>query len=241
MNVHTQIAKIGDNSSMAWKEAAEKRIKALMEKWTANTLALGAELAKARERFPLNEKTGRRAGFLTWAKEVTGISKTQVFNLLQVHDRFGHRSEDIKLGQKVLMLLAQKDVPESARVEIVRRAERGERIDSKETKKIVNKHKLPGPKAANQLAKEEGRPVLSSDGNIYFGTDQQKAVEGADRRRMVYGVKDALQHLAGINLSGEQFLAYAFPHQLWTPDEAPIIKKALKWLTDLDQAWDNRT
>jgi hypothetical protein len=129
-------------------------------------------------------------------------------------------------------------VPVSARQEAIDRAERGEHIGKLDAKKIIKVHKLPTPKAANAQAKDEGRPVLASDGYIYFGTDPGRAKEGEDRRTMVYGVRKALDTLGNIHLTGRQFLDYALPHQLWDADEAKIIKHALRWLGDLDAAWD---
>lgn len=234
------IAESGHNVE-TYREAAAKRIKQLMQNWTANTLALGSELTRTAETFPLNPKRpDQRPGFMKWARQETGLSETQINSLLHVHRKFGHQPGAAQLAQKVMVLLSRKDVPESARIEVLGRAERGEHISHGEAKKIADKHKLPGPKAANQQAKEEGHPVFASDGYIYFGTDPAKAKEGMDRRRMVFGVRDALQHLGGIHLTGRQFLDYAFPHQLWTAEEAPIIKKALRWLIDLNDAWDAR-
>jgi len=228
-----------------YREAAANRIKQLMRDWTANTLSLAAELTKAAETFATNPKRpDQRPGFNKWARQTTGLSESQINGLLSVHRKFGHQrhisDRGVRLAQNVMFLLVRKDVPESARREALDRAEKGEHIGRSEAKKIANKHKLPTPKAANIQAKEEGHPVLASDGYIYFGTDPAKAKEGMDRRRMVFGVRDALQHLGNIHLTGRQFLDYAFPHQLWTPEEAPIIKKALRWLRDLDQAWDAR-
>jgi hypothetical protein len=233
-----QLVERGHNVE-TYREVAAKRIKVLMEKWTANTLALGAELAKSAETFQ-QLPNGRRPGFMKWAKATTGLAQSHVSKLLSVHRKFGHRSEEIKLSGKVMFLLAKDDVPESARQEVIGRAAKGERIGGGEAKKIAAKHKLPGPKVANAQAKEEGRPVLASDGNIYFGGSEAQAKEGEDRRTMVFGVRRALEHLGSINLTGRQFLDYALPHQLWEPDEAKIIKQALRWLTDLDEAWENR-
>ena len=65
----------------------------------------------------------------------------------------------------------------------------------------------------------------------------QKAKEGEDRRTMVYGVREALDHLAGIALTGDEFLNYARPHQLWDQEEGKVIEDALRWLTSLAEAW----
>jgi hypothetical protein len=237
-----QVVEIGHNVER-YRETAAKRIKELMFNWTANTLALAAELAQAAETFPVNPKRpDHRPGFIKWAKEAAGISHSQIYNLLQVHHKFGHVQHGgrARLAGNVLVLLSRTDVPASARIEVLDRAEKGEHIGRQGAKKIADKHKLPTPKQANQLAKEEGHPVLASNGYIYFGTDPAKAKEGASRRSMVFGVRDALKHLGNIHLTGREFLDYAFPHQLWTPEEATIIKAALRWLIDLDEAWDER-
>jgi hypothetical protein len=218
-----------------------QRIRQLVTNWTAHTLELGAELAKARETFPVNAKRPHeRPGFLKWASQESNLSRTTIINLLQIYEKFGGRGSKHQLAGNVMKLLVQKDVPESARIEVRDRAERGEHIGHKEAKKIAAKHKLPAPKAANALAKEEGRPVLASDGYIYFGTDPNRAKEGEDRRSMVYGVRKALDKLGNIHITGRQFLDYALPHQLWDKDEGKIIKQALRWLTMLDEAWDTR-
>jgi hypothetical protein len=225
----------------AFRKAAAQRIGALMRDWTANTLALAAELAKAAETFPSSPKRAYRQGFDKWARKETGLSSSQINNLLHVHQKFGHREQGtIHLGGAVMILLARSKVPETARQEALDRAEKGEHISRIGAKKIIKAHKLPTPKAANEQAKNEGHPVLASDGYIYFGTDPGRAKEGEDRRTMVYGVRKALETLGSIHLTGRQFMAYALPHQLWSADEAKIIKKALHWLQSLDEAWDSR-
>lgn len=224
-----------------YRDAAAKRIKQLMHDWTANTLALGAELTNTRETFPTNPKRpDDRPGFSQWAKKETGLSDGHITTLIQIHKKFGRRAREPRLSTEVMKLLARDVVPEAARREAVDRAEQGEHLTGTDAKKIIKAHKLPAPKAANQQAKEEGRPVLASDGYIYFGTDPGRAKEGEDRRSMVYGVRKALDALGNIQLTGRQFLAYAMPHQLWTVDEAKVIKQALRWLTSLDEAWDSR-
>jgi hypothetical protein len=236
----TSVQAISDPPMARSRSEFAKSIKELMRDWTSNTLALGAELTNARATFPEHPKRpGYYLGFSKWAKQTTGLSDRYVRTLIQVHQKFdGIRGSD-RLGHKVMRLLIAKDVPESARIEARDRAARGEHLTTKDAKKIVKAH-LPTAKEANQQAKEEGRPVFARDGNIYFGTDAMKAKEGENRRTMIYGVRKALDTLGNINLTGREFLSYALPHQLWDAEEAPIIKKALRWLTMLDTAWDNR-
>lgn len=241
MKATAQVIESG-HSIETYREAAAKRIKELMRTWTANTLALAAELASAAETFPLNPKKLMRAerpGFAKWAKQELGLSPGQTTSLLQIHKKFGLRQGEVRLAGNVMAFLSKPTVPESARQEALGRAERGEHVGRGDAKKIAKAHSLPTPKAANQEAKEEGRPVLASDGYIYFGTDPGRAKEGEDRRTMVYGVRKALDTLGNIHLTGRQFLDYALPHQLWDEDEAKIIKQALRWLEGLNAAWDS--
>jgi hypothetical protein len=235
----TTIESSGDVET--YRDVAAKRIKQLMVQWTANTLEIAAELFKARETFPPDPRKllrDERPGFGKWAQQTTGLSSSQIVKLVAIHKKFGRAHQNIRLAQNVMVLLSAKDVPASARQEAIDRAAKGEHIGHKEAKKIAKVHKLPSPKAANTQAKDEGRPVLASDGYIYFGTDPGRAKEGEDRRTMVYGVRKALDTLGNIHLTGRQFLEYALPHQLWDADEAKIIKHALRWLGDLDAAWD---
>lgn len=232
---------VEDTKIETYREAAAKRIKQLMHNWTANTLALGAELNEARSTFPENlKRPGHWPGFTKWAKQITGLSEQHINSLIRIHEKFGRTRGSVQIAQRVMKMLVQKDVPESARIEVISRTERGEHIGTKEAKKIVKVHKLPTAKDANLQAKDEGRPILARDGYIYFGTDPSRAKEGEDRRTMVYGVRKALDTLGNIQLSGKQFLDYAMPHQLWDKDEAKIIKQALRWLTQLSEAWDTR-
>jgi hypothetical protein len=242
------VVEIGHNTE-TYREAAAKRIKQLMQKWTENTLALGAELAAAAETFPIEPTTGRgrpprikEPRFLKWAMEITSLSDRQIEQLVLIHKKFGgeNRSTLEHLPQRVMKLLVKADVPESARREALDRAEKGEHIGTSDAKRIIQGHKYPTAKEANAQAKDEGRPVLARDGFIYFGTDPRRAKEGEDRRTMVYGVRKALDTLGNIHLNGRQFLDYALPHQLWDAEEAKIIKQALRWLMSLNEAWDSR-
>jgi hypothetical protein len=222
-----------------YREASAKRIKELLTDWTRNVLELGAELSRVRDTFPA-QKDGNRPGWRDWITNETGITDRHVRTLIRVADKFGSRGDAVAagLGLKVMEFLTRETVPDSAKEEIMDRVSKGERIGHGKAIKIAEAHRLPGPAAANKQAKEEGRPVLASDGNIYFGTSPEKAKEGEDRRTMIWGVRRALDTLGGIQLTPTQFLNYALPHQLWNTEEEQVIKRALKWLSQLDVAWD---
>jgi hypothetical protein len=149
---------------------------------------------------------------------------------------------DWDLPVKALYLLAAPSTPPEARDEIIERAQAGEAIKLAEVKaSIAAAKQLPKPEAANVQARESGRAVLANDGYLYLGATEEEVKEGNDQRTMVYDVRDALDDLASIRMTAEQFLDYAFPHQLWKGEEAEVIKKALRWLASLDEAWDARS
>jgi len=178
--------------------------------------------------------------WLPWLKREFGWSEDTAERFIQVSALSNQIPQvaEFRLPISALYRFAAPSTPETARTEIIERAQSGEMISFSEVKCIIDAARLPGPKKANQLAKEEGRPVFASDGYIYFGTDPELAKEGEDRRTMVYGVRRALDTLGNIQLTGRQFLDYALPHQLWDENEAKIIKQALRWLTSLAEAWD---
>jgi hypothetical protein len=169
----------------------------------------------------LKDHSPSAAAWLKLAAKECGLGKSRSYQLLALAE--GHTSvEQMRADAK----------------ERVRRHRAGCPLRSGQN--APDEYRPPGPKTANKLAKETGHPVVASDGFIYFGLTPEEAKKGKDRRAMVYDVRDALDHLASIELTGEQFLNYARPWQLWTREESEVIKKALAWLTSLDTAWDRR-
>jgi hypothetical protein len=225
------------------REASATRIRELMKDWTRNTLGLGEELARIRDTFPRdpNNPTRNRLGFMKWCKHHTALSQGQITKLIQIYRKFGHHSTgNDPLPHRVMQLLSVDTVPDSARDEAMERKARGEVVGEKQAKEIRQRHRLPSPVAANAQAKEERRPVLASDGYIYFGADPKQAKEGEDRRTMVYGIRRALDTLGNIKLTANEFLKYALPHQLWTKEESEVIRTSLRWLRALNVAWNKR-
>jgi ParB-like chromosome segregation protein Spo0J len=145
---------------------------------------------------------------------------------------------DMKVDKNVVSRVRKEAESTGAVAPVEKRVGKDGKARKQPASKVTEKHRLPSPKKANEQAKETGKPTLASDGYIYFGTSEENAKAGEDQRAMVYGVRRALDHLANINLTGTEFLKYASPWQLWKPEEAKVIKRALKWLTSLDAAWD---
>lgn len=57
---------------------------------------------------------------------------------------------------------------------------------------------LPVPTEARRLAKETGRFVAASDGNIYSGASEEDGAEAARKRDQTYAVIDAISTLSGM-------------------------------------------
>jgi hypothetical protein len=195
-------------------------------------------LRAARDTFPEGPH-GEAMGFKSWVKKSVGIGMRYAESLIAIADKFEKLAGKQKLPSfRVMQFLARATTPAGARREVMRRVKRGELVSGPKARAIADKHR-PTPSEANKLAKETGKPVVASDGYIYFGTSKQKAKEGELRRTVVYSVRRAVECLATMELSPHQFLNFALPHQLWSRGDKQI-GVALKWLNALHTAWETR-
>ena len=218
-----------------------KRVKELMADWTKNTIELGNELKAAREQFPTTKGSGRyaaRPGWHDWLKKVE-ITPRHAAKLIGVADKFGSRRGLPKLSRYVLVELASPGTPDAAIDDIVARVKAGEKITIKRAKKIAASHR-PGPKEANRIAKESGKAVAASDGRIYFGGDPAEVQDYKNKRTVIFGVRHAIEQLAAMTITPEQFLSMAMPHQLLHLNENNQIERAADWLKEFTKAWKNR-
>lgn len=224
---------------VALDRRAEK-IRGLMANMVKNTIAIGAELAKAYESFPIGPK-GQRMGWKTWLKEQCNIKQNWAGTLIRTNQKFGHllgNAERVP-SASVLEFLARDSVTDAARTEVIIRHRKGEKISKKKAKAIARKH-LPGPKAANKQARETGKPVEASDGYVYLGATDEQMYKAAQRRTVVYGAREAIETLSAIQLTATEFLEFALPHQLWRKDNQQQIEQAYGWLGDLRKEWEKR-
>lgn len=216
-----------------------KKIRELMQDAVGNMLAIGGELATARDSFEIGPK-GQRMGWKKWLKDEIQISEEYAAQLIRTNEKFGHLAVgDRQLpSMKVLDFLGREHVPEKARKEVLRRVNKGEAIGKGKAEKIVNQHR-PSPKKAIQIAQETGKAVVASDGYLYMGASEHELKQADVRRTVVYAVRDAVETLARINLTPVQFLEFAHAHQLWERGKNDHeIADAIKWLTALNRAWE---
>lgn len=238
----TELVRIDDATA---RERHARRIHDLMAKWSQHTMALGKELKEAQETFPLERmiQKGRpvlvRLGWNQWLKAEFGITPQWANTLMHVHEKLSRYGDDLPMAGTVMIQLAKSATRESARREIVDRSRRGERITTREAKKIITKH-LPKPSEANKQARATGKPVAASDGYIYFGANKEEASKIEQRRGVVFAVRRAIETLATMEVTPLQFLDYALPHQLHKFDEGGRLHRATKWLNALNDAWDNK-
>ena len=75
-------------------------------------------------------------------------------------------------------------------------------------------HMLPTPLKAREIARETGRMVAASDGNIYSGASEQEERDHAERRNRIYAVIDAVDALADCQVSASAMMADAETHWL---------------------------
>jgi hypothetical protein len=216
-----------------------ERIRELMQRWADNGIKLGIELREARETFEIGPR-GLRIGWEKWLKSEIGFRSRYANSFIQVADKFGDLGPHVAgVSFRVLRFLARESTPEEAKKEVLRRAQGGEKIGHVKAKRIADTHRPP-PKQANEIARETGKPTLASDGFVYLGGTKEEVKESTERRTLVYAVRRAINTLSSVEVSPNQFLETALPHQLWTKREERQIDDALRWLTALKAAWSVR-
>lgn len=232
---------------VSFREARAKRIKELANQWAENTIDLGKELRSAQETFPLvNVKGGvnRRDGWANWLKTEIGFSEDHASKLIRIAETFDRNSGGtlVATSFKVLEYLSRRHITQEERAEVTERIQGGEKIGLGKAETIVEaiRTNAPKPEEARKIAKETGKPTLARDGNIYLGASKEQEKQSEARREMVFGVRRAIEALAGVGVTPKQFLKQALPHQLWTVDEEHVLDKALDWMSDLKSAWDER-
>ncbi len=222
-------------------EQHTKRVKQLMENFSTNTIELGVELKQARDKFPAtsNNRNATRPGWHKWLNEV-GVTVSQATNLIKVAERFGRAGARTKgIGRTILVLLSEHATPDAAIRDVVRRVRKGEKITEPKAKKIINKHR-PKPAEANKIAKETGKAVLASDGYIYLGADKADVKEATAKRTVIFAIRSAIETLGAIELTPQQLLAMAAPHQLLHLNDGNQIPRAATWLVKFSRAWRTR-
>ena len=222
------------------REAMAARIKDLSQRWAENTIALGREFKRARDTFHI-EGSNHRPGWYDWIRKETGWSESHAVKLIRIADKFGARGVAAGISFKVLDFLARDTTPEEGVKEVFRQSKRGNVIGLDKAKEIVAPHReYPKPKEANEKAKETGKAILASDGNYYFGTSKEAADAYERKKKIVYGVRDAVETLAAVGMTPGAFLKYADKHQLWRLDEEHQLTAARDWLNGLLEAWEDR-
>ena len=226
-------------SNMTLERRATK-IRNLMGDMVGNTLAIGAELLEARATFPVGPKN-KLMGWPTWLRNEFKISSDWAGQLIRSYQKFGHLLADGKElpTQKVLNYLASDHVPDSGSAEVIARVRKGEKIGKDKAKKIIAKH-LPSPKKANEMARDTGKPVTASDGYVYLGATEEQVKESTERRTVIYAVREAIEKIATLRMTADEWLEYAAPHQLWKAREEDQIERALDWMTALNKAWPKK-
>lgn len=222
------------------RDGIAARIKDLSQRWAENTIALGRELKRARDTFPISG-SNHRPGWAEWAETEAGWSERQTRTFIRVADKFGGNAAAAGISLRVLDFLAREQTPDSGIKEVLDRSNRGEVVGLDKAKEIVAPHReYPKPKEANEKAKETGKAILASDGNYYFGASKEDAEAYERKKKIVYGVRDAVEMLSAVGMTPGAFLKYADKHQLWRLDEEHQLTAAREWLSGLLEAWENR-
>lgn len=90
----------------------------------------------------------------------------------------------------------------------------------------------PTPAEARKIARETGKLVVASDGNMYSGTTEEEDEKYAARRNIGYGIKEAIIEIASCKLTPKQWIDQCEAH--WIFDFEPdTVAEAIDFLNGL--------
>lgn len=99
---------------------------------------------------------------------------------------------------------------------------------------------LPTAIRARQIASKSGTPVLARDGKIYFGATKKEGERAAERRELIYGAQQAINHLANMEVTPAEWLAEVRDWQFYRFNTNGELEKARDWLGELQDEWGKR-
>jgi hypothetical protein len=226
------------------------RIRTLMSNIAVNAIALGGELAKAKQRFKaLPKKMRPQKNWEAWVQAEFHISVSWASVMIRAAGTakaHGGTAHIKKHSPNVLALLTAKPskaLPQSALTEIKERIDKGEHVSRDKARAITRKHrkpteqKMPSPTEAKDIAVKHGIIVAASDGRLYTGASDEAIRAIDDQRTVVYSVREAIATIANLKAMPEEFMKLMSPHQRWTRDEEWMIEEAHLWLCELHQRW----
>lgn len=230
---------------VSFREARAKRIRELAQRWAESAIELGRELLAVRDSFPTQRVSGAsyvRPEWDDWCTANLDFTAKHAARFIRIAEAFGQEAGTSRVtgSANLLEYLARDSIPKEVRDEIVDRINSGEKIGKGIAKKIVRERTAPKPDEARKIARETGKPTQASDGNIYLGATKEQEQQAEERRKTVYDLRRAVETFANMQISADEFLALALPHQLWNKAEEHQIQAAYEWLTDLVAAWERR-
>lgn len=98
---------------------------------------------------------------------------------------------------------------------------------------------LPSPVDARKIARETGRMVAASDGNLYSGTTEDEDADYLRRREQTYGVMDAIKTIADVSVTPAEWLDQTKQHWLHK-FEISDLETAVAWLEALRSEYCQR-
>jgi len=240
-----------DAEAASLRDAAAK-IRAAGQKAVEGYFEIGRQLILARKQF---DQYGRRLGagpngqWDKWLKKETGLSASHTRNIMRVVNKFGRLAlSDQKPTISTLLAITSDDTPAAVVQHVLEHPETSQNeaqqlrqdIIAQEAEAKVQERPLPTASEARVEARETHHPVLARDGKIYFGATKEEGERAAERRKLIYSVREAVDLLAGLDVTATEWLAEARPWQFHSFNENDEIGAARGWLDELCVQWEKR-
>lgn len=156
------------------------------------TLAIAKELAEAQK-----ELAYKNGGFVKWCEEEADIDFQRAYELIPVwesYKMFPESGNILGISKTVLIESSKKDVPQTARQEIVDRHQSGEKVTLALSEDIIKKHK--GEVEAEKQRADEAEQKRKLAQQQLFTTQAQAQEDSAKLNQQIEELKKKIEKLS---------------------------------------------
>jgi len=188
-----------------------KVLQGLKNTLAGDVMKIGETITIAHDQFS-KQGTG---SFLRWVEFEAGFSKSSAYNYMLAYKVFGDVPNVGRIEDSAMYALAQNDIPEKARKEVLKLTDNGVKVTHKQAKAIIKKHKPPKgetggssvPKPPNpkppepELTKEEQLKLELKKARSYIDV-LVRAIDDVNRVKKNTVIHPKLLKLCGEMLEG---------------------------------------
>jgi len=240
-----------DAEAASLRDAAAK-IRAAGQKAVEGYFEIGRQLILARKQFDQygrRQDGGENGEWVKWIEKEIGFSLGAANRIKAMTKKFGRATSHDQLPPiGVLFEITPDDTPNAVVQHVLEHPETtmrearqlGKDIKAQEATAEIQERPLSTVSEARVEARETHHPVLARDGKIYFGATKEEGERAAERRKLIYSVREAIELLADLEVTPAEWVEEARPWQFHDFNTEDEITTARNWLDTLVFVWEHR-